>query len=37
MERHNSVHHNGTPETLTAVTERSWIVKGHVVVKKVIR
>ena len=37
MERHNAVHHNGTPETLAAVRERYWIVKGRVVVKKVIR
>ena len=36
-ERHYVVHHNGTPETLAAVRERYWIVKGRVVVKKVIR
>lgn len=36
-ERHNAVHHNGTPETLAAVREGYWIVKGCVVVKKVIR
>ena len=37
MERHHAVHHNGTPETLAAVREKYWIVKGRVVVKKVIR
>ena len=37
MERHNAVHYNGTPETLTAVRERYWIAEGRVVVKKVIR
>ena len=37
MERHNAVHYNGIPETLAAVRERYWIVKGHVVVKKVIQ
>ena len=37
MDRHNAVHHNGTPETLAAVRERYWIIKGRVVVKKVIR
>ena len=36
-ERHNAVHHNGTPETLAAVRERYWIVKGRVMVKRVIR
>ena len=36
MERHNAVHHNVTPETLAAVREQYWIVKGHVMVKKVI-
>ena len=35
MERHNAVHYNGTPDTLEAVREQYWIVKGHVVVKKV--
>ena len=37
MERHNAVNHNGTPETLRAVREKFWIVKGRVVVKKVIQ
>ena len=37
MERHHAVHHNGSPETLAAVREKYWIVKGRVVVKKVIR
>ena len=37
MERHNTVHHNGKPETLAAVRERYRIVKGRIVVKKVIR
>ena len=37
MERHNSVHHNGIPETLAAVRDRYWIVKGRVMVKKIIR
>ena len=36
MERHNAVHHNGMPDTLAAVRERYWIVKGGVVVKEVI-
>ena len=34
-ERHNAVHHNGTPETLAAVREKYWIVQGRVVVKKI--
>ena len=36
MERHNAVHCNDTPVILAAVKERHWIVKGRVVVKKVI-
>ena len=37
MERHNAVHHNGMLDTLAAVRERYWIVKGRVAVKNVIR
>jgi len=37
VERHSAVHHNGIPKTLAAVREQYWIVKGRIMVKKVIR
>ena len=38
MERHNTVHHNGSYTIrLAAVREIYWVVKGCVVVKKVIQ
>ena len=37
VERNNAVHQNDTLETLATLRERYWIVKGHIVVKKVIQ
>ena len=36
IERHNAVHHNGIPETLATVRDQYWVVKGRVIVKKII-
>ena len=35
--KHCEVHHGGTPATLVAVRENYWIVKGHGLVRKIIR
>lgn len=37
MEKHRLVHHNGIQETLSAIREHYWIIRGREVVKKVIR
>ena len=36
-ERHDHVHHNGVRETLNAIRETHWVLKGRVAVKRVIR
>ena len=36
-ERHDHVHHNGVRETLNAIRETHWVLKGREAVKKVIR
>ena len=35
--KHFAVHHDGTPATLAAVREKYWIIKGHSLVRKIIR
>ena len=37
QQKHSEVHHNGIRDTLTAVRETHWIVKGRAAVKKVLR
>ena len=37
METHQLVHHNGIQETLSAIRERYWIIRGREAVKKVVR
>jgi len=36
-ERHDHVHHNGVRETLNAIRETHWVLKGRETVKRVIR
>ncbi|XP_073239982.1 uncharacterized protein [Porites lutea] len=36
-ERHDHVHHNGVRETLNAIRETHWVLKGREAVKRVIR
>ena len=36
-ERNDRVHHNGVRETLNAIRETHWVLKGREVVKRVIR
>ena len=36
-EKHCQVHHNGVTETLSAIREHYWIIRGRELVKKVIR
>ena len=37
QEKHQLVHHNGVRDTLAAATQDYWILKGHKIVKNVIR
>ena len=37
VEKHCQVHHNGVTETLSAIREHYWIIRGRELVKKVIR
>ena len=36
-ERHDRIHHNGVRETLNAIQETHWVLKGREAVKRVIR
>ena len=36
-ERHDHVHHNGVRETLNAIRETDWVLKGREAVRRVIR